>query len=265
MDIPPEEEELPAAVVPAVVGRQHIVVLPHVGGIAEIGGIQVGAVLQAGSLDERGIGIHVHRVVEDEEIGLGVVGTVIALDDLAVLVAHGTAVLEHGHGVLGIVVQVAGAQGVVVLVFQLHQGAPELGQVFIYHILKRFALETGAVLDNLHMPHGVDDVGGHVPEGGVAEQVGVVVEELRGPSHLAEILPALLQELGRPGADERYLGGGVLAGRGLVFSGQTGGHRRQEQQGREGLSERRKTHYSNWFFQLARSKSQALYIGSMTM
>ena len=41
MDIPAEEEKFLDAVIPAVVRRKHIVILPHIGTVAEIRDILV--------------------------------------------------------------------------------------------------------------------------------------------------------------------------------------------------------------------------------
>ena len=104
-----EEKEFLPALVPAVVGRQHLVVLPHVGAEAEISRGKVAAVLQAGGLHKSGVHVHVHLVVEDKKMGLGVVCAVQALDNLPVFVPHGRSILENRHGVLGVVVQETGA------------------------------------------------------------------------------------------------------------------------------------------------------------
>ena len=202
--VPSEEEQFLVPVVPAVVGGEHVVVLPHVGPIAEIGRIQVAAVFQAGGLHEGGVHVHVHLVVEHEQPGLGVVGTVQTLDDLPVLVPHGRAVLEDGDGVLGIIVQVPRAEGILVLVLELDDAAAELRQVVVHHVLERARSQPGPVLDDLDMPHGVDDVRRDVPQGRIAEEVGIVVQEAGRAHDLTETLPVLLDELGRFRADQRH-------------------------------------------------------------
>ena len=204
MDVPSEEEQFLVTVVPPVVGGEHVVVLPHVRPVAEVCGVDVATVLQARCLHEGGVHIHVHLVVEDEQAGLRVIRTVQAFDNLPVLVAHGRAVLEDGDGVLGVVVQVAGAEGVFVLVFQLYESAAELREVVVHHVLQRAGTQPGAVLDDLDMADGVDDVRRHVPQGGIAQEVGVVVQETGGTCDFAETLPVLFNELGRPGTHQGY-------------------------------------------------------------
>ena len=199
-----EEKDLLVAVVPAVVGAEHLVVLPHIGIVAEIGGGKVASVLQTGGFHERGVQVHVHLVVENEEFGLGVVGAVQALDDLPVFVPHGRPVLENGHGVLGVVVQVAGAQGVLVAVFQLNQAAPELGHIVVHHVLQGFTAQLRLVLDDAHVADGVDDVGIDIPKGGVAQQVGVVVQEASRADHFPVVLSVLFDELGALGAEQHH-------------------------------------------------------------
>ena len=204
MHVAAEEVQFLLPVVPAVVGAEHFVLLPHIRSKAEVGGGKVTPVLQAGGFHEGGVHIHVHLVVEHKQAGLGIIGAVQALYHLPVLVPHGCTVLEHGHGVLGVVVQVAGAQGVLLLVFQLHQVTAELGHVLVHHVLQGFTGKLGLVLDDTHVPHGVYDVGAHVPQGGVAKQIGIVMEELGRAHHFAEFLAVLFDELGALGADELH-------------------------------------------------------------
>ena len=196
MDFTAEKEELLVAVIPAVIGREHLVVLPHIGTKAKVGGGKVTPVFQAGGLNKGGVQVHVHLVVEYEELGLGVVRAVLAFDYLAVFVPHGRAALENGHRVLGIVVKVSGTEGVLVLVFQLDKVSAEAGHVVVHHILQRGAGEFGAVLDYAHMSDGVDNIGIDVPEGGVAEKVSVVVEELGRAHYFTPALAVLVYKLG---------------------------------------------------------------------
>ena len=205
MDLLSEHEKFLLAVVPSVIGTEHFVVLPHVRAKAEPGGGKVAAVLQAGSLDEGGVHVHVHLVVEHKELGLGVIGAVEALYHLAVLVPHGAAVLEDGYGILGVVVQVFCTEGVLVLVYQLHKVSAELGQVLIHHILQGVAGKGCAVLDDAHVPHCVYDIGVDVPICCVAEEVGVVVKEFGGPGNLPVAFSVNIQKLGAFGLYEQHL------------------------------------------------------------
>ena len=252
MDAPAEEEQFPSAVVPAVVRREHVVALPHVGPVAEIGRVEVRAVFQAGGLDEDGVGEHVHLVVEDEQAGLGVIGAELALDDLAVLVPHRRPVLENGDGILGVVVQVAGPQGVLVLVFQLDQRSAELGHVLVHDILEGLAGQLGPVLDDADVADGVADVRVDVPEGRVAEQVGVVVEEAGGAHHLAPAFAVPLDQLCGLGADKGHL---VLRRDRHCPQGQC-----RDEKTAEGMH-----HFENLLFQIGRVKSQPWKRGSMTI
>ena len=206
MYVAAKEKELPPAIVPAIVGTEHFVVLPHIRGKAKVRGGKVTAVLQTGCFYKGGVQVHVHLVVEHEQVGLGIIGAVQALDDLPVFVPHGAAVLENSHGVLGVVVQVARTEGIVVFVFQLHQGTPEAGHVVVHHVLQGFAAQLCLILDNAHVAHGVNDVGIDVPQGGVAQQVRVVVQETGRSDDFAVALPVfVLNELGALGADEVHL------------------------------------------------------------
>ena len=259
MHTAPEEEELAAAVVETVVGAQHLVVLPHVRGKAKVGGGKVAPVLQARGFHKGGVQVHVHLVVEHEQVGLGVIGAVQALDELPVFVAHGAAVLENGDGVLGVVVQIARAEDVVVFVFQLHQGTPEAGHVVIHHVLQGFTAQLRLVLDNPHVAHGVDNVGVHVPQGGVAQQVGVVVQETGRAYYLAVTLAVLfLNELGALGADQVHFSVVFFA----LLRIQGAGCRQGRQQPADGMSEP-PVHYYLRAFHTSRLNSHSWKSGSM--
>ena len=261
MHVAAEEEEFPAAVVPAVVGAQHLIVLPHICGEAEVGGGKVAAVLQARGFHKGGIQVHVHLVVEHEQVGLGVVGAVDALDDLPVLVAHGAAVLEDGDGILGVVVQVAGAEGIVVFVFQLHQGAPEAGHVVVHHVLQGFTAQLRLVLNNAHVAHRVDNVGIDVPQGGVAQQVSIVVQETGGADHLTVALTLFhFNELGALGADQVHFPIVLLL---LLLCIQRGNGRQGRQQAADGMKEP-SAHYLR-AFHTSRVNSHSWKSGSIMM
>ena len=139
-----------------------------------------------------------------EDLGLGVVGAVVALDQLAVLVAHRAAVLEDGDGVLGVVVQVAGAQGVAVLVLELDHGAPELGQVIVDEVVQLLAGQHRLVLQDADVAEGLDDMDVHVPVGRVADQVRLVVEEARRSDDLPVVAALLLDQLRGLGAHQAH-------------------------------------------------------------
>ena len=195
-------------------------------------------------------------------MGLGIVGSEQALYNLAVFVPHGAAILENGHGILGVVVQVAGSKDVFVLILQLHQRAAELGHIVVHHILEGFAGKLGLVLDDADVPHGIDDVGGHVPEGGVAQKIRVIVQEFGGAHHLAEVLPVFFYQLGALGAEQVYLIRPF--GRILGPISQSRHCERQQQHKHQPLMRPARVHYLR-VFQASRENSHSANIGSMTM
>ena len=146
-----------------------------------------------------------------------------------------------------------------VFVFQLYQGAAELGHVVIHHILQRFAAELGAVLDDAHVADGVNYIGVDIPEGRVAEQVRVVVKETGRADDLAEILPVLLDELGAFGMDEDHFVILLL----LLGADRQNGCREKRQPGQEDMTALPMHYFRE--FQISRENSHSLKMGSMTM
>ena len=262
VDSLPEKEKIDVPLVVAVVGGQHAVVLPGVGAVAEIGRILIRAVHEARCLHEHRVGVHVDVVHEGEFLLLGLVGAVAAFDYLAVLVTHGSAALEDGDGVLGVVVEVAGAEDVLVLVLQLDHRPAELSHILVDDIVGRLAGEGRLVLDQLDVSVGLDDTGVGVPERGVAEEVGVVVEKTGGADDLPVMVAVLLQKLGRLSAYQRDEAVRPV----FLLAGSRHG-RRQKRQGQQQSSAEGPHHQSflNFSAHSGRSNWQSEYIGSMTI
>ena len=195
MDIVIEKKELPVAVVPARVRRKHIPVLPGICLGAEDRAVLVRVVDYARGPDEYAVSEHVDVVGEGEGLERGVISSAEALDDLTVLVPHRPASFEYGDAVLGVVVQKPGSQEVAVLVLELHERSPELGKVLVYEIDHTVAGQDCGLLEYLHVAYRLDLLDVHVPEGGVAEQEGIVVQKTRRPGHLAVVDAAFLNEL----------------------------------------------------------------------
>ena len=188
-----KKEGLLQTLVPSPVGREHIVILPEIYLLREYGAALPRLIVDKVALDEDGVGEHVHVVPELEEALLGVVGAVRTLDYLPVLILHGRPAREECEGVLGVVVQEVGAEGVVVLILQLHQRTASLNQVVVNDIVHLVGGEDGAFLHHPHVPPGIDHSRIHVPEGSVADEICIVVEE-GGVDGLTEIHPALLDK-----------------------------------------------------------------------
>ena len=179
VDIAFEEEGLGAALVPAAVGRKHVVLLPEIDVGGEPGLLGRGVVFERTRLDEHRIGVHVHVAVEEEEFRGVVVLALVALDYLSVLALHRGSAGEHGDAVPGVVVEHPGAEYVLLLVAQLDQGAAELGEVEVDQVVELFAGELGLALDQPDVADAVDDAAVDVPHRTVADQIGAVVQESR--------------------------------------------------------------------------------------
>ncbi len=115
----------------------------------------------------------------------------VALDYLSVGTAHGGSSTEHGHAVLGIVVQDFRTQHVLLLVPKLHESAPELRKVVIHKIIQLVAGQLRVTLQETDMPHTVDYVGVLAPYGTVGDEVGAVVQKSRVNRPPHEIIPFL--------------------------------------------------------------------------
>ena len=200
MDFAPEEKDFTHSVVPALFGRKQALLVPGIDAPREFSQVGVAVVKQLRSLDKHGVREHIHVLREGEQLYLGFVLAVYALDNLPCVVAHCTAVHKNGHGILGVVVKVAGAEHISLLVFQLDEGSPELGKVFIYEICELVAGKAGVVLDYADVPDTVDNRRIHVPECSVAEEISVVVQKARRPRYLAVILAVAFNLLHLPGA-----------------------------------------------------------------
>ena len=204
MDPLVEEEDLAQAVIPAAIGREHVVLLPGEGFVPERSHVVPGIIDQFGGFHEHRIREHVHPFGKGKQLGFGIVGSGLAFDNLPVLVPHGSAVAENCHGVTGVIIQIMRSQRVPVLVLQLNERAAELRQVFINQIIQFVAGKNGLVLDDLYIADGIDDLVVHVPKRRVAKQVGIVVQETRRSNDLSVTDPVNFQQLGALGAQFLY-------------------------------------------------------------
>ena len=88
MDITPEEKHLPAAVIPAGIGRKHIVFLPGIGSPAECREISVRLIPESRGLHKNRIREHIDIRDKVEFLYLRVVCPPLAFNNLAVLIPH---------------------------------------------------------------------------------------------------------------------------------------------------------------------------------
>ena len=196
-----EEEGFRRPQVPSAAGGEHVAVFPEVYGFQEVGPVERRFVVEQRGTHEYAVGVHVHGPLEGEDLSLGVVGAVVALDDLTFRIAHGGAVAEIGHRVAGVVVQIMRAKGVVLVVFELHHSPAALHQVLVDEVVHLVGREDGTFLDDLHVAFGVDHLVVHVPQGGIADEVSAVVHE-GGVDALAVGAAAFLDEFQGLGLDE---------------------------------------------------------------
>ena len=190
------------AVVPARIGPQEALVAPDIGVPPEMGPFLVVEIPQILRLDLERVHVELHASLESKEPLLRIVRAVAALDHVAVLVLERAPELEPGHAVLGVVGQALGAQRVAVLVEEFHQRTAEQGPVLIDPVEHLLALEHRLVLDELHVAIGLDEAAVHVPGRGVAQQVGVVVEETGMALHQAVVAAELLVLFGPFGLEQ---------------------------------------------------------------
>ena len=141
-------------------------------------------------------------VFKSEEALLAVIGAVGAFDHIAVAVFHRAAALKHGHTVFRIVDQTFRTEDVAVLVEEFHEGTFEDGAVFINPVGHLVAAEHRLVLDDLDVAVRLDEAGVHVPGGGIAKQIGVVVQEAGVAFDQAVVKPVFLILLRPLGLDK---------------------------------------------------------------
>ena len=195
MDIVPEQENLASAVIPAAIGRKHIVILPSIRVEPERRHIGPGIIDDGSGLHEHRIREHIHPVIERERPYLGIVSTCAAFDYLPLGVLHRTAVEENRHTVLRVVVQMLGTQHIPVLVLELHQCTPELSQVPVNVISQPVSRQHRLVLKNLHIADSVDFIGTHIPERRITDEISIIVQKPRRARHFSVIDAVLLDKL----------------------------------------------------------------------
>ena len=151
---------------------------------------------------------------------------------------------------------------IVVLVFELHDGTAEFRQVPFDVISQLVAGKDGLLLEDPDMADGLDDLPVDPPQGGIAEQEGIVVEEtgLTGhfPVGLSRTVDILVEVLGTQQTDQRVL---LLR---LVLGWKTHEAGERQQDGQENPFPH--DHSAAWltaFFHPSREKSQSAKIGSM--
>ena len=202
MDLVSEEEHLSASVIPASVGRKHVLVLPHVCCRTECCEIEVRLINERPRLHEDGIGEHVHVIGECEGLYLGIICSVAAFDYLTVLVTHCTAFLEHGDRVFGIIVQMSGPQCIMILVSKLDNGTSEFGEVHIDEISKLVTGKDSLLLENANIAPCLDDLGLDIPQSRVAEQICAVMEKSCRTYDLSVACTGDVHHLGRLGTQQ---------------------------------------------------------------
>ena len=260
MHVPREKEHFPAPVIPSVVRRQHIVILPGIRPPPECRETEVRLVFQMGCLDEDGVREHVHVPGESESFQLGIVGSVIALDDLPVFVPHSPTAAENCHAVLCVVVQMPGPQRVVILIGQLDDLSTEPGKVLVNQINETLAGEHSAVLDYADIANRVNDPRVNIPKGCVTVEIGVVVKKLSMSGHLPDVLSVDFDDSRRCGGDQTDKTVSLL----LLLGN---GRQRKNKQRQKDKCLLQGHHHSslNFVDQPSLSKAQSLKIGSMTM
>ena len=207
-------DDLVPPVIPSRIGPQETVPAPGVGILSEIGFLFFREIAQGLGLEFDGIHIDLHALLESEQALLSVISSAAAFNDAAVLVLERAAILENGDTVLGIVVQARGAEGVAILVEEFHQRTAELSTAFVDPVKHLVALEHRLVLDHLDIAVRLDELGIHVPGSGIAQQIGIIVQETGMPLDKPVVHPVLLVLLGPFGlyqTEYAVLGGFSLA------------------------------------------------------
>ena len=195
MHIPAEKELLAAPVIPAVLGRKHVFIFPGIGAGAECSHGQVRLVFEGIGLDENGVGEHIDIRLEIESLDFRIIRSCLALDYLSVLIPHGPSPEKDGHTVFRVVIQKPRPQSVVVLVLELDHISTELRQIRVYVIFHLLALQLCLILYDTDVPDSIYDPCVDIPQGSIAEKIGIVVQKPRRAYYLPVIHTVYLQEL----------------------------------------------------------------------
>lgn len=189
MHIVTEKKQIIRPVVPAVPRCKHVLVFPSINSPSELRLVYIRKIIKPCSPYENRIGEHIDISTELEYFRFCIVLPVIALDDISVLVPHGTSGTENADTVLGIVIQIGSPQQVALFVLQLHKVSTELGEIPVDDIMHLVAGEDCIFLLYAHPPYGVYIVPVHIPESGVAFQISVIMQKNSRPDDLSDFSP----------------------------------------------------------------------------
>ena len=120
------------------------------------------------------------------------------------LTSHRAASEKYRHAVFGIVVEEFRPQSVVVLVLKLDDIPAEFREVGIDMVFHFLALQLGLLLDDSDIAHGIYDPRVHVPQGGVAVEICVVVEKHCRTGDFPVAHPVYFQQLRAFSAQQTY-------------------------------------------------------------
>ena len=136
---------------------------------------------------------------------------------------------------------------------------PELSKILIDNIFQCLAGQLCAVLYDLDMAGGIDNIAGNIPESRIAKKICLIVEETGRTHYLSETGPIPLHKACRFSADQGDERIRVLA---LILGGQGQG---REHQSRDQTENRPESHQSflNFSAQTSRVNEHSRYMGSM--
>ena len=203
MHIVGEKEGFLGPQIPSSQGRKHIPIFPKFYGSQEIGAVGGGFIIKQGGFYKDAVGEHIDVFAERKHFGTGIITAFYTLYNLPLAIAHRRPIGKISQRILGIIVKIMRAEGVVLAVFQLNHPAAALNEVFIYQINHPFAGENGFVLHHLHIAPGIYHLFLNLPNGRVADKIGAIVHKgsVDGAARIASLV---LNQFYLLGLDKTY-------------------------------------------------------------
>ena len=196
VNTPVKKESLIISVIPSTTGSNRILVIPSVGLSIKFNNIFLRKILQTVGHKEKGIGKHLHTLLKDKQITLGIIVADLTFNQRAIFIHHRPSPLKMGDTILCIIIQEPGSEHIAILIHQLDNMSPESGKVLIYQIFETVSCKDCLFLNNLHISHRINHPFVHIPQSIVTFEIGIIMKKKCISLNLSETLTINLQQTG---------------------------------------------------------------------